>query len=150
MGSMWIFLLFAGIAAIVKGKEYLSEQKSAPNSVPSDEDHEEIERRIKEILGVPNQTKRVVPSAPSVQSSAIPDKQPAQRTTRQVSQLSAPKPASAVKSYSVTPKNNTSAKQPSAQQTITTAPQIEAVMDDFSLEKAVIYTEIMQPKFKEY
>lgn len=150
MGSMWIFLLFAGIAAIVKGKEYLSEQKSAPMSAPSDEEREEIERRIKEILGVPNQPKRVVPATPSVQPSVIADKQTVQRTTHQVSQLSVPKPASAVNNYSVTSKNNTSAKQPSSQQTITTAPQIEAVMEDFSLEKAVIYTEIMQPKFKEY
>ena len=71
---MWIFLLFAGIAAIVKGKEFLSEQKSAPMSAPSDEDHEEIERRIKEILGVPNQPKRVVPATPSVQPSVIADK----------------------------------------------------------------------------
>ena len=160
---MWIVLLCVGVAAIMMGKEFFSESKPTPQTPPpSTPEREEIERRIKEILGVPEPDKRVVPP---VASRPMPQ----QRT---VAPSSATKPAhpsfgqpaakSAINTAACKPKahnvltssqvasNHGLGDAISVQQTASASPRIETMIDDFSLEKAVIYAEILQPKFKEY
>ena len=154
MGSMWIFLLFAGIAVLLKGKGVAQEQTSAPQGAPTSEEREDIERRIRGIMGVPQAEKRVVPPVASPMEQAQPTttsmlpSQP-QPSLRQVSQFSEAY-ASSKKAKVIAPKSKPIVANATAPQSITANPQSEAVMEDFSLEKAVIYAEILQPKFKEY
>ncbi|MBO5892957.1 MAG: hypothetical protein J6Q31_01665 [Alistipes sp.] len=156
MGSMWIFLLCVGVAAIMKGKSILSEDKSVPQSPPTDSEREEIERRIREIMGMPEVQKRVVSPVESPIRQAQPTTSTVQpsRTMSSVYQRSqSPKPS--VSSRKQTAKvanleNSPKTVHSSSQQTIAASSPVETVMDDFSLEKAVIYAEILQPKFKEY
>ena len=161
---MWIVLLCVGVAAIMKGKELLSESKSIPQTPPSTPEREEIERRIKEILGVPEPEKRVVPpvaSRPMPQPrTVVPSStsKPAHHPFAQTATVA----QSAMHAATQKPKaHNESASSQvvgnhglgdtiSAQQSVAPSARIEAVIDDFSLEKAVIYAEILQPKFKEY
>ena len=72
-----------------------------------------------------------------------------QPSLRQVSQFSEAY-ASSKKAKVIAPKSKPIVANATAPQSITANPQSEAVMEDFSLEKAVIYAEILQPKFKEY
>lgn len=156
MGSMWIFLLFAGIAVLLKGKGVAHEQMSAPQGAPTSEEREDIERRIREIMGVPQAEKRVVPPVASPMGQAQPtttsmlpsQPQPSLRQVSQFSEASASSKKAKVKV--VAPKSKPIVANATSPQSITANPQSEAVMEDFSLEKAVIYAEILQPKFKEY
>ena len=155
MGSMWIVLLCIGVAVIMKGKEFLSENKPVPPTPPTDSEREDIERRIKEILSVPDPEKRVVPpvvSHPMTKPrTVVPSSttKPAHKPFCQPAHTVAQRAHNVVASSSVIC-NQTLDKAISAQQPVATSPRIEAVVDDFSLEKAVIYAEILQPKFKEY
>ena len=144
-----LFIAIVGIASIIKIFRAAAQNKENNTSAPTPQEREEIERRIREILG-----------QPSVQTT------PAQTTTtskpsksRVVTPQSQAKPKSSVtyKANTTTSKTDSfKAEQPQqAVNTSTTNPspaksEIEGIMEDFSLERAVIYSEILEPKFKEY
>lgn len=168
MGSFWIFFLFMGIVALVKRKEMASQEdttpQNTPTGAPTEDDKQEIERRIREILGEPQPEKRVVTAqpakrvAPAQSATPRPAVRPArpkvkvQSTHTSLEQIT---PEISLNSHRFTqPATSRSTSTPKKAQTapteVTDKSELDAMIDDFSIEKAVIYSEILEPKFKEY
>lgn len=168
MGSFWIFFLFMGIVALVKRKEMASQEdttpQNTPTGAPTEDEKQEIERRIREILGEPQPEKRVGTSqpakrvAPAQSAPPRPAVRPArpkakvQPTHTSLEQIT---PEIAMSSHRISkPTTARKAVSPKKAQTapteVTDKSELDAMIDDFTIEKAVIYSEILEPKFKEY
>lgn len=168
MGSFWIFFLFMGIVALVKRKEMASQEdttpQNTPTGAPTEDEKQEIERRIREILGEPQPQKRVVTAQPAKRvapaQSATP--RPAVRPARpkvkvppthtSLEQITPEISMSSHRLTQPTPSRSTasSRKQQNPTTEIAGKSELDAMIDDFTIEKAVIYSEILEPKFKEY
>ena len=146
MDNIWIFIVIIGAVislAQKNQKKPMTESENAPQPNPQ----EEWERQLREILGEKPQT----PAAPKPVSQPIErditpeNKQP---TPLQSKRVVAPSPKS-----KTTIQQPTNAKKEKAQEA-QTKPEgeinIEGIIDDFSMEKAVIYAEILKPKYEEY
>ena len=146
MDNIWIFIVIIGAVislAQKNQKKPMTESENAPQPNPQ----EEWERQLREILGEKPQT----PAAPKPASQHIErditpeNKQP---TPLQSKRVVAPSPKS-----KTTIQQPTNAKKEKAQEA-QTKPEgeinIEGIIDDFSMEKAVIYAEILKPKYEEY
>lgn len=157
MGSFWIVLLFMGIAALVKRHEANSESKTNTSGAPTDSEKEEIERRIREILGEPATKAKRVTTQPAAERrvATTPTKrtQPAkQQATQRI------KPNTIISQHNATAVSKSNAPHSMAKNQAKTTidtqsptkSEIENIIEDFSLEKAVIYAEILEPKYKEY
>lgn len=168
MGSFWIFFLFLGIVALVKRKEMASQEdttpQNTPTGAPTEDEKQEIERRIREILGEPQPQKRVVTAqpakrvAPAQSATPRPAVRPArpkvkvQSTHTSLEQITPEISMSSHRLTQPTLSRNTasSRKQQNPTTEIAGKSELDAMIDDFSIEKAVIYSEILEPKFKEY
>lgn len=157
-----------GIVALVKRKEMASQEDTTPQNTstgaPTEDEKQEIERRIREILGEPQPQKRVVTAqpakrvAPAQSATPRPAVRPArpkvkvqsthtslEQITPEISMSSHRLTQSATSRSTATPK-----KAQTAPTEVTDKSELDAMIDDFSIEKAVIYSEILEPKFKEY
>lgn len=164
MGSFWIFFLFIGIVALVKRKELASNDDTSTASAPTDAEKSEIERRIKEIFGEVESSQKTS-SAPTT-SPAMSRPRPATTPIQTPKKVNEARPLSAYTSSSrakapitqqqaIKPQQGSklyqSTSTPSnAPKTAESHSELERMIDDFTLEKAVIYAEILEPKFKEY
>lgn len=160
MGSFWIFFLFLGMVALIKRKEMASQDDTTPQNIPSTEaptenEKQEIERRIREILGEPQPVKRAAPTQPTAPKQAARTARPkvkaqsARTSLEQITpktQLSAHRPAQPTPSRSTT--NPKKVKTTATEVAGKSEPK--TMIDDFTIEKAVIYSEILEPKFKQY
>ncbi len=146
MDNIWIFIVIIGAVislAQKNQKKPMTESENAPQPNPQ----EEWERQLREILGERPQT----PAAPK------PASQPIERDITPENKQPAPSPSKRVVAPS--PKSKTTIQQPTntkkeKAQEAQAKPEgeinIESIIDDFSMEKAVIYAEILKPKYKEY
>ncbi|MBQ2373663.1 MAG: hypothetical protein II299_00945 [Alistipes sp.] len=150
MGSFWWIFLIMGVFAFLKRKEGVPEEGTSAPQAPSDEEKQDIDRRIREILGEPQPAKRVVPTYPKTSPKMTPQPQRSY-APRATVQSGASKPDTTTMT-SGTNRVVASPKKSGAttSQSVPTKTEQESVVDDFSLEKAVIYAEILEPKYKEY
>ena len=146
MDNIWIFIVIIGAVislAQKNQKKPMTESENAPQPNPQ----EEWERQLREILGEKPQT----PAAPKPASQPIErnitpeNKQP---TPLQSKRVVAPSPKS--KAAIQQPINAKKEKAQEAQAKPEGEINIEGIIDDFSMEKAVIYAEILKPKYEEY
>lgn len=161
MGSFWTFLVIIGVVAIKFFGELATDKGASQPTAPTDEEKNDIEKRIQEILGEVEQ-KRVVPTQPTAPQPSMPAPQPAMRPARPktkaqpaYSSLEQITPEIAMSSHRISkPTTTRKAVSPKKAQTapteVTDKSELDAMIDDFSIEKAVIYSEILEPKFKEY
>ena len=161
MGSFWTFLVIIGVVAIKFFGELATDKGASQPTAPTDEEKSDIEKRIQEILGEVEQ-KRVVPTQPATPTPSMPSPQPAMRPARPktkaqpaYSSLEQITPEIAMSSHRIS-KPTTTRKAVSPKE-VQTAPvevagksELDAMIDDFTIEKAVIYSEILEPKFKQY
>lgn len=161
MGSFWTFLVIIGVVAIKFFGELATDKGANQPTAPTDEEKSDIEKRIQEILGEVEQ-KRVVPTQPAAPTSSMPAPQPAMRPARPKTKaqpaytsLEQITPEIAMSSHRIS-KPTTTRKAVSPKK-VQTAPvevvgksELDAMIDDFTIEKAVIYSEILEPKFKQY
>ena len=161
MGSFWTFLVIIGVVAIKFFGELATDKGASQPTAPTDEEKSDIEKRIQEILGEVEQ-KRVVPTQPAAPSPSMPAPQPAMRPARPKAKaqpaytsLEQITPEIAMSSHRIS-KPTTTRKAVSPKK-VQTAPvvvagksELDAMIDDFTIEKAVIYSEILEPKFKQY
>lgn len=175
MGSFWIFFLFMGIVALIKRNEIANEGKKSQSEQPTADDiRRESERRVKELKGeippqVPTQPAQRRLTTRPVERRTIEDarrdferrvKELEGNTAAQTPPRPAPKPKTQTKQRSqqgsATYQTSNAApkkQQPTTRPTNDTpAPksEVERMVEDFSIEKAVIYAEILEPKFKQY
>ena len=161
MGSFWTFLVIIGVVAIKFFGELATDKGASQPTAPTDEEKSDIEKRIQEILGEVEQ-KRVVPTQPTAPSPSMPAPQPAMRPARTKTKaqpaytsLEQITPEIAMSSHRISkPTTTRTAVSPKK---VHTAPvevagksELDAMIDDFTIEKAVIYSEILEPKFKQY
>lgn len=159
MGSFWIFFLFLGIVALVKRKEMASQEdttpQNTPTGAPTEDEKQEIERRIREILGEPQPQKRVAPAQSATPRPAVRPARPkvkVQSTHTSLEQITPEISMSSHRLTQPTPSRNTASSREQQNPTTEIAgkSELDAMIDDFTIEKAVIYSEILEPKFKEY
>lgn len=146
MDNIWIFIVIIGAVislAQKNQKKPMTESENAPQPNPQ----EEWERQLREILGERPQT----PAAPK------PASQPIERDITPENKQSTPLQSKRV--VTLLPKSKTTIQQPinakkekaqEAQAKSEGEINIEGIIDDFSMEKAVIYAEILKPKYEEY
>lgn len=159
MSSFWIFFLFIGIVALVKRKELATNDGTSTTSAPTDAEKSEIERRIKEIFQEVegSQKSSSAPTIPSGMSRPHQAAKPAQTTKRVSEPRSSSKHTGSSNAKIPTTKLQQGSKlhqntniPSNAPKTTETHSELERMIDDFTLEKAVVYAEILEPKFKEY
>ena len=161
MGSFWTFLVIIGVVAIKFLGELATDKSADQPEAPTDEEKSDIEKRIQEILGEEEQ-KRVVPTQPAAPTPSMPAPQPAMRPARPKTKaqpaytsLEQITPEIAMSSHRISkPTTTRKAASPKKVQTapveVTGKSALDAMIDDFTIEKAVIYSEILEPKFKQY
>ena len=174
MDNIWIFLVIIGAIFSFAQK---NQGKRQQGSDEADEGrkgeetvnpHEMLERRVRELLGEdspksnPMPTYKPTRNAESATSSQQGANRPTLRTsvarptmtTKQQTAKSAatmpqyrsqPKPAQAIALD-----GNTTPQKAVSAQTRGHNEQIGQIIDDFSMQKAVIYSEILKPKFEEF
>lgn len=137
MNEFWIFLLVAGVIISFAKKEDKARKKrgSADTDTTQDSSREELDRQLRELFG-----EEYTPQQPSSKIiKPVAKKATKAKTTHQV-HSTATKPVKQHNKTSMTETNNTE----------TPANKITEIIDDFSMEKAVIYSEILKPKYEEY
>ena len=130
MDLLWLFILIFGVVVSIGQKS----QKKAPaegETVPEELDpHQEFERRIRELL-----------------QEDKPAVKPAASTTKQVATM-ATKRVKVEKTQSRVAAKNVSAER--QKELPKETDELDQIVNDFSIEKAVIYVEILKPKYEEY
>lgn len=171
MDNIWIFLVIIGAIFSFAQKNQSKRQGSdAPTEDNNSEGpvtpHEMMERRLRELLGE-EQTKRV-PTPASAPTSTTPtarqgkikpihgtlDSRPTIATSQQ-NKATQTLSVAQYKAQQAKTANNKANNKPSSPnikpaQASTNNGQIGQIIDDFSMEKAVIYSEILKPKFEEF
>lgn len=130
MDLLWLFILIFGVVVSIGQKS----QKKAPaegETVPEQLDpHQEFERRIRELLQEDKPSVKPVTSAPT------------QAATETAERAKVEKKQSRVATKNVSAERQK--EQPKE------ADELDQIVNDFSIEKAVIYAEILKPKYEEY
>lgn len=174
MDNIWIFLVIIGAIFSFAQK---NQGKRQQGSDEADEGrkgeetvnpHEMLERRVRELLGEetpksnPMPTHKPARSADTTTSSQQGANRPTLRTS--VARPTMTTKQQTVKSATSTPQYRSQAKRTQAiAMDVNTIPQkavsaqqkgrneqIGQIIDDFSMQKAVIYSEILKPKFEEF
>lgn len=130
MDLLWLFILIFGVVVSIGQKS----QKKAPaeGETASEEldPHQEFERRIRELL-----------------QEDKPAAKPAASTTKQVATMATER-AKVEKTQSRVATKKACAERPKEQPK--EEEELDQIVNDFSIEKAVIYAEILKPKYEEY
>ena len=159
MDNIWIFIVIIG-AVISLAQKNQKRPKTESDNTPQPNPHEEWERQLREILGE-GRPKTTTQANKPTESSAMPEyKARPVRTSRESRRVDTPSQQVLHKSQ---PKRTTNVNNSTTQSQYTKenkpqeAPKkqednnnIERIIDDFSMEKAVIYAEILKPKYEEY
>jgi hypothetical protein len=130
MDLLWLFIIIFGVVVSIGQKS----QKKAPSEgeVAADEldPHQDLERRIRELL---QEEKSATKPAASVAKPV---------TTKTAEQAKDGRTQSRI----VTKNTTTEQKREQPKE----SEELDQIVNDFSIEKAVIYAEILKPKYEEY
>ncbi|MBQ3197755.1 MAG: hypothetical protein IJB63_06510 [Alistipes sp.] len=173
MDNIWIFLVIIGAIFSFAQKNQGKRQQGSDEADEGREGeetvnpHEMLERRVRELLGEdspksnPMPTHKPARSADTTTSSQQGANRPTLRTS--VSRSTITTKQQTVKSATSTPQYRSQTKRTQAiamdntipQKAVSAQPkgrneQIGQIIDDFSMQKAVIYSEILKPKFEEF
>ena len=174
MDNIWIFLVIIGAIFSFAQKNQGKRQQGSDEAYEGRKGeetvnpHEMLERRVRELLGEetpksnPMPTHKPARSADTTTSSQQGANRPTLRTS--VARPTITTKQQTVKSATSTPQYRSQAKRTQAiasdgniasqkavsAQTRGHNEQIGQIIDDFSMQKAVIYSEILKPKFEEF
>ena len=139
MDIFWVFILFFGIIVSIGQKASKKQAAADEEGEPAPMSEQEMERRIREILeGKPIPQKPApqpavsTPAVSPIKKVSTPKKQHLDQTPTAAKTIKHPK------------------KEDHIKQTEIKSGEIGQIVEDFTIEKAVIYSEIMNPKYKEY
>lgn len=153
MDNFWIFIVIIG--AVISLAQKSPKKASSSDDTPTADPQQELERQIRELLGekpaskpAPAEQKRVETPAPTPISTPII--MPKNRVDTATS-ITKPKQQSKTETVATTkvatPTNKAKGKAAADDEPNEIIGQI---VDDFTMEKAVIYAEILKPKYEEY
>ena len=153
MDNFWIFIVIIG--AVISLAQKSPKKASSGDDTPTADPQQELERQIRELLGenptnkpAPVEQKRVETPAPMPIPTLIIT--PKNRVDTATS-ITKPKHQSKIK-VAATAKVATTTNKATNKSTADDEPNeiIGQIVDDFTMEKAVIYAEILKPKYEEY
>lgn len=164
MDNFWLFVIIIG-AVISLAQKSQQKPSSESDGEPHPNPQQDWERQIRELLGEKTTEKQQTPPAQkqarpatiesSPKKTAIPTLSRAskrvERTINSAKTYDKPlRTVAAVAGTSVATHNNNQGEilhSPSEEEY---NEKIAQILDDFSMEKAVIYSEILKPKYEEY
>lgn len=175
MDNIWIFLVIIGAIFSFAQKNQGKRQQGSDEAYEGNEGeetvnpHEMLERRVRELLGEetpksnPMPTHKPARSADTTTSSQQGANRPTLRTsvarpTMTTKQQQTAKSATSMPQYrsqtkrtqAIASDGNIASQKAVSAQTRGHNEQIGQIIDDFSMQKAVIYSEILKPKFEEF
>lgn len=175
MDNIWIFLVIIGAIFSFAQKNQGKRQQGSDEAYEGHEGeetvnpHEMLERRVRELLGEdspksnPMPTHKPARSADTTTSSQQGANRPTLRTSVARPTMTTKQQQTAKSAASMTPyrsqtkqaqaialDGNTIPQKAVSAQTRGHNEQIGQIIDDFSMQKAVIYSEILKPKFEEF
>lgn len=151
MDNFWIFIVIIG--AVISLAQKSPKKASSSDDTPTADPQQELERQIRELLGekpaskpTPTEQKRVEMPTP-IPTPIITPKNRVDTATS----ITKPKHQSKI-GMAATAKAATHTNKAKSKTAADDEPNeiIEQIIDDFSMEKAVIYAEILKPKYEEY
>ena len=173
MNSLWIIILIAGAVISIAQKNQQRQRNVGPNDDPTLDPQAELERRMREIFGEitpsESETADAIPTTTAQQTEQMErplnpqQAQPtttATRTNTHSSTIQQPNYTTKPSFGSISAQNSAKATNSKANKTMQSDPikdgditaqnsEINKIIDDFTMEKAVIYSEILRPKFEE-
>ena len=173
LDNIWIFVVIIGAVISIAQKNQQRQRNVGPNDAPTLDPQAELERRMREIFGditlSESETADVTPTTTVQQVEQMerpvnPQQAQAATTTMRANTYSSTiqKPNYTTKPSfsSVSAQNSTKVAINKANKTMQSDPikdgditaqnsEINKIIDDFTMEKAVIYSEILRPKFEE-
>lgn len=153
MSGFWIFLVICGIIISFAQKNQAQQRRTTssdgPDTTPHADPEKELKRELREIFGeYPPQkgdtttSQHTVPTSTQTPSAALASKpKPSHKPVAKQTQQKASTPPT---KGSNTPQQGTQAPADPANS------NIKDIIDDFSTDKAVIYSEILKPKWEEF
>ena len=135
MSEFWIFLTIAGlIITFAKKEDTARKKRGIDNHKPQDSQQADLDRQLKELFGESYSPKPTMNATRPIAQNIYA----ANHTKGKTAKTAVPnhKPNAA--------ESNAVAKEEGKKSSIPT------IIDDFSMEKAVIYSEILRPKYEEY
>lgn len=151
MDNFWIFIVIIG--AVISLAQKSPKKASSSDDIPTADPQQELERQIRELLGekpaskpAPVEQKRVEMPTP-IPTPIITPKNRVDTATS----ITKPKHQSKIET-AATAKAATHTNKATNKSTADDEPNeiIGQIVDDFTMEKAVIYAEILKPKYEEY
>lgn len=141
MSNLWIFIIIIGAVISLVQKQQAKQQRNHPaNGEPTPQ--AELERQLREFVFGEKPT-----SNTPTQSASIPQHN-TQPTTATRPQFAA---EFAAKRQNIAPKPHNTAKDSTIEvEELGENTTAGRILNDFSMEKAVIYSEILKPKWEEF
>ena len=160
MDIFWVFIIIFGIVVSIGQKANKQQPTPAGDSEPTLTPEQEMERKIRELLeGKPAPSAKPVPSAtpaPTSQSTPSSEATIAPRTKTKREAHNAPSTPKSAKKATLSHTASATPKVPSTEENSPIKAkeikrgEIGQIVEDFTIDKAVIYAEIMKPKYEEY
>lgn len=159
MDIFWIFILLFGVIVSIGQKANKQQAPTSEEGEPTLSPEEDMERRIRELLEGKPAHKAPKPSpkpintpTPTYSEGSTTPQPSAQSVTPQ--KVAAPTRPATTPSHVKKSANSAPAKANKINNTIKRGEikqsEIGRIIDDFTIEKATIYAEIMRPKHEEY
>ena len=155
LDNIWILIVIIG-AVISIAQKNQKRPKTESDNAPQPNPQEEWERQLREILGE-GRPKATTQANKPTESSAMPEYKPRPARTSRESGRAATPSQQVLHKRTTTANNSTTQSQYIKENKLQETPKkqegdnnIERIIDDFSMEKAVIYAEILKPKYEEY
>ena len=153
MDNFWIFIVIIG--AVISLAQKSPQKASSSDDTPTADPQQELERQIRELLGekpaskpAPAEQKRVETPAPMpIPTPVIIKNNRVDNTTTSTHIQEQSKIKTVATAKVATPTNKAKGKAAADDEPNEIIGQI---IDDFTMEKAVIYAEILKPKYEEY
>ena len=139
MDIFWVFILIFGIIVSIGQKASKKQTAEDEEGEPMPMSEQEMERRIRELLEGKPSPQKPAPQ-PVASSSATPP----------ISKKSKPQKQNKPSAQTTAKTAKQPKKDDPIKQTEIKSGEIGRIVEDFTIEKAVIYSEIMNPKYKEY
>ena len=160
MDIFWLFIIIFGVVVSVgqKSQKRATEAEMQPQEPESPE--AEMERRIREILG-DRPTRKMTTKSAEKSATEYDLSGPRNDASKSQNRRSDLWQNGATKSYAAkSDKGNLSASANtvkrqeaignSSKNEVRQSSELEQIIDDFSIEKATIYAEILKPKYEEF
>lgn len=159
MDIFWVFIIIFGIVVSI-GQKANKQQAPTDDSEPTLTPEQEMERKIRELLeGKSAPSAKPTPSAnpaPTAQSTPSSEATIATRTKTKrethnsILTTKSAKKATLSHKTSATPKASSVEENSPIKAKEIKRGEIGQIVEDFTIDKAVIYAEIMKPKYEEY